>query len=349
MKEKIVFTGGGTAGHVMPNVALFPYFDDCELHYIGSNGMEKKIISAFDKVTFHEIPCVKLIRSLSIKNVLIPFRLSKSIKKATDVLRQIKPKFVFSKGGFVGLPVAKACKKLGIPLFLHESDKTMGLSNKLAKSSALTVFTCFDTIVDEKARCVGAPIRKQIYQGNALRGLNLLNATRNDKPFLLFVCGSSGAKSINDFVFSSLSALTEKYNVIHVTGKNEKRIYKKKDYYPLPFCDRIEDLYALSSLVVTRGGANALSELIALKKPCVCIPLAQNTRGDQIQNAEYYESKGALIKLDQDRLTVETLLSALDNLEKNRAQFLRNMQNLRVDGTQAIVENLRKRIEVLAK
>ena len=349
MKENIVFTGGGTAGHVMPNVALFEHFADYKLHYVGSNGMEKNIISAYPNVTFHEIPSVKLIRSLSLKNLLIPLKLITCVNRAKSVLREISPRFVFSKGGFVGLPVAIACNQLKIPLFLHESDKTLGLANKLAKNNAQMLFTAFDTLKDKKAVYVGSPIRKEIYKGNAVRALNSLCAQKNSKPFLLFVCGSSGAKSINEFVFKNLSLLTEKYNVIHVVGKNENRIFTKKDYYPLPYANNLQDLYALSSFVVTRGGANALSELIALKKPCVCIPLSKATRGDQIENARYYEKKGALVVLDQSNLTTDNLFCALDEINANREKYVSSMRKLKVDGTLAIVETIRKKTEILAK
>ncbi len=349
MKENIVFTGGGTAGHVMPNVALFPYFEDFSIHYIGSGGIEKNIVSAFDGLTFHEIPCTKLARSLTPENLLIPLKLSQSVKIAKQVLKTISPRFVFSKGGYVGLPVSIACKSLSIPLFLHESDKTLGLANRLALKNAEVLFTSFDTLRCKKALYTGSPIRKRIYLGNAVRALNLLGAERNGKPFLLIVCGSGGAKSINDFVFSSLDALTQKYNVIHLVGKNEKRIIHRKDYYPIAFCDRIEDLYALATTVITRGGANTLCELIALKKPCVCIPLAFSSRGDQIENAEYYESKGALIKLDQKDLSIPLLCSTLNKLEQERDGYVRSMDALSVDGTEKIVENIRKKMGILAK
>ena len=349
MKENIVFTGGGTAGHVMPNVALFPYFSNYNLHYIGSNGMEKNILSAYTYVTFHEIPCVKLIRSLSIKNLLIPLKLASSIRFTTNLLKRLSPRFVFSKGGYVALPVAIACKKLKIPLFLHESDKTLGLANKLASPYAQILFTAFDTLKTKNSLHVGSPLRKEIYLGNAMRGINLLKAEKNGKPFLLFVCGSSGAQSVNTFVFKNLDALTKRYNVIHVTGKNEKRIYQKKDYYRTPYASNIEDLYALSSFVVSRGGANSLCEIIALKKPCVCIPLAKATRGDQIENAKYYESKGALIHLPENELTITTLFEKLDALENNKAQYVSAMKKLDVDGTARIVDYVRKRTEFLAK
>ncbi len=349
MKENIIFTGGGTAGHVMPNVALFPYFDNYQLHYIGSNGMEKNIISSFSNVVFHEIPCVKLTRSLTVKNLLIPLKLLNAVKQAKQVLKEINPVFVFSKGGYVGLPVALACKQLSIPLFLHESDKTLGLANKIALNSAEILFTAFDSLKTAKSLYVGSPIRKEIYNGNAMRALHFLNAEKNNKPFLLIVCGSSGAQSINDFVFDNLNELTKNYNVIHITGKNEKRIYRKKDYYRVAYANKIEDLYALASYVVTRGGANALSELIALKKPCVCIPLSKATRGDQIENAKYYARKGAIISIDQDSLTIHSLLRSLNDLAQNKDSYLVAMKNLKTDGTTAIVENIQKRIEFLAK
>ncbi len=348
MKKRIVFTGGGTAGHIMPNIALFEHFSCFEIHYIGTSGMEKEILKNYPFVTFHEIECTKLIRSLSLKNLLIPYRLTLSVGQASKILKEINPYFIFSKGGFVSLPVCIASKKLGIPLFLHESDKSIGLANRIAKNYATSLFTSFDSIKDKKAILTGSPMRKEIYLGDREKAKKLLGANENGKPFLLFVCGSCGAKSINDFVFSSLSTLLKKYNVIHLTGKNEKRKITQKDYYSLPFCSDIQHLYALSDFVISRGGANALSEIIALKKLCVCIPLSTQSRGDQIENANYYKNKGCLITLMQDDLSVYSLLYLLNQLDKNRENFVRCMNNQKVDGTKEIVENIRKTMQRIA-
>ncbi len=324
----------------MPNLALIPYFTDSyEVHYIGSvGGVEKELVASLPSVIYHEIPCVKLRRSLTLKNLRVPFALLKSVKEAKALLRQIAPTLIFSKGGFVGLPVALASGD--IPLILHESDSSLGLANKLALRKARTLLTAFDTIKHPKAVCVGAPLRAELFRSNPDLARKRLGIEGITRPVLLFVGGSMGAKSLNDFVFSALPILTQSYCVLHLTGKNETRKVSSENYISMPFCAQIADLYAISDYVVTRGGANALFELAALSKPCVCVPLSKATRGDQIVNADYFAQKGALIAMDERGLTPRALLAALDKLKADRADYVSAMRAVKADGTQAVVSIL---------
>lgn len=342
MKKSIVFTGGGTGGHIIPNLALIPYFqNDFDVHYIGSKkGMEKDLIAHLSIVTYHEIDCIKLRRSLSIKNLAIPFVLYKSVKQARSILREINPSAIFSKGGFVGLPVALACSSY--PLIIHESDCTCGLANKLALKNARLLLTAFDCIKHEKALCVGAPIRQSIFQGNKTRALKRLGFVDNSKPYLLIFGGSLGAKPLNDFVYTNFSLLVSRYNVIHIVGKNESRKASHKNYRAMPFCDFIEDVFALSSFVITRGGANSLFELTALSKPCVCVPLEKGSRGDQIVNAQYFQSRGAIEVIREKDLSFSSVFSALNKLQNNLSSYLTAMQSIKTDGTMQIVDLLKK-------
>lgn len=342
-KKSIVFTGGGTGGHVIPNLAIIEHFlGDYNVHYIGSSGIEKTIVKQYKDIIFHEIECVKLIRSPNLKNLTIPFKLLSSVKQAKRILEKVQPALVFSKGGYVGLPVALACKHL--PLFIHESDSSLGLSNRLALPFADALFTSFDTIKHEKAICTGSPIRKSVYQGSFARARKLYYVD-NSKPYLLVIGGSLGAKALNDFVFNNINELLLRYNVLHVKGKNEKRDCKKKGYWGIDFCEHIEDLYSLCTFVLSRGGANALFEIVALKKLCVCVPLKKGTRGDQIVNAKYFEDRGCLLTVDEDDLSARRVIDCFDTLNKNRDSFVCNMSKQKIDGTSKIVSKIKVKLQ----
>lgn len=342
-KKSIVFTGGGTGGHVTPNLAIMEHFlADYDVHYIGSSGIEKTLVKQYKEVTFHEIECVKLIRSLTLKNLTIPFKLLSSVKQAKKILDEIQPALVFSKGGYVGLPVALACKKL--PLFIHESDSTLGLANRIALRFADALFTSFDTIKHPKAIYTGSPIRKSVYQGNLERAKKDYYA-QNSKPYLLVFGGSQGAKTLNDFVFDNIDELLSRFNILHVKGKNEKRSCRRKGYFGIGYCEHIEDLYALSSFVLSRGGANSLFEIIALKKPCVCVPLKKGSRGDQIINAKYFEDKGCLLTVDEDEISTQSVFTCFENLRKNHDAFVENMSKQKVDGTGKITLKIKVKLQ----
>ncbi len=337
--KKIVLTGGGTAGHVMPNIALLPFLRDFEIHYIGSAGMEKELMKN-EKVIFHEIPSVKLIRSLTLKNFLIPFKLTDAVEKAKKTLEQINPAVIFSKGGFVGLPTALG-KDKATPLVLHESDMTPGLANKIVKNKCDIFLTSFDCIKGKNVLCTGSAIRQSIYGGNSSKARSECGFSKNDKPYLLIFGGSLGAKRINERIFSELDALCSKYNVIHVVGKGNKNDMKRQNYRQVEFLRDIENYFALADFVLSRGGSNSLFELIALEKPTLCIPLPKkSSRGDQLDNAEYFRKRGCIEVLQEHEMTTVSVLSALNRLERNQKNLRENMRKLSpvIDGTKKIAE-----------
>lgn len=344
--KKIILTGGGTAGHVMPNLALLPYltaFD--EIHYIGSvGGMEEGLIKPnAPDVIYHEIPCVKLKRQFTLSNLAIPVKLIKSINAAKKLIKQIAPDVIFSKGGFVGLPVTLAAKKT--PVVLHESDLKLGLANKLALKKCDKLLTSFD-IGGKKAVCTGAPLRREIYSGDRLRALKVCGLTA-PRPYLLVTGGSLGAKAINDAVYSAMDELTARFNVIHITGKNNENGLKHAGYFQIGFTDRINDFFALSDFVLTRGGANTLFEIAALNKPALIVPLPKGaSRGDQIDNAEYFASRGYARVLAQENMNAQTLLSSLSELKDSRTQIKNALSRATdIDGTVKIAKILTAYIE----
>ena len=346
--KKIILTGGGTAGHVMPNLALKPYlhaFD--EIHYIGSvGGMEESIIkSAAPDIIYHSIPCVKLIRSLSLKNLAVPFRLIKSVNAAKKLIKEINPDVIFSKGGYVGLPVCRAAGKT--PVVLHESDLRLGLANKLALKKCDKLLTSFKT-GDNDGRTVwtGAPLRREIYEGDRNRAMKECGLTAG-LPYLLVTGGSLGAKAINETVYSCLSELTQRFNVIHIAGRNNENGLKNKNYYQIGFTDRMADWLALCDYALTRGGANTLFELAALKKPALVVPLPKTaSRGDQIDNAAYFKKLGAAEVLPQESMNGKSLISALEELKSRRNSIKNALKNApNIDGTVKIAKILTDYVE----
>ena len=347
MKDTFVFTGGGTAGHVIPNIALAYYLKDkFELHYIGSiDGIEKKLAENAGFV-YHPIPTVKLDRSRKLSNVGVPFKLLKAKAAAGKILREIAPSAVFSKGGYVALPVTMAAK---CPVFAHESDLTPGLANRLTAGKAQAVFTSFsDTAAKIKNGVfTGSLIRRSLYNGNADRARADMKLSA-DAPTLLIIGGSTGAKAINECVYGCVDVLCEFFNVIHVTGAgNPPSAAVNPRYRPIDFTERIEDLFALSDIAVTRGGSGVLFELAALKIPSLIIPLPAGgaSRGDQVANARYFEARGYGYKLDQSELTPETLVRAVDKLYRRRSAYTAALSHAKgIDGTKDIADRI---IEIL--
>ena len=330
--KKIILTGGGTAGHIVPNIALLPelkkHFD--KIYYLGSkNSMEEEMIKKYSFIEFIEIPTTKLIRKLTLKNLLIPFKLIKSIIKTKKIIKNIKPDVIFCKGGFVSVPVAIAGKQLKIPVISHESDLSMGLANKIILKFANTLCTSFEDTakISNKCICTGSPIREEIFKGNKNNVINKFKYSPN-KPTVLFFGGSLGSKNINNLVVNSLSKLLEKYNVLHITGKNNKTNIKKDGYYNVEFASNIQDFFACADIVVCRGGANSLFELLALNKPMLIIPLSKaESRGDQIENAEYFKNKGYAEVLLEEHMNTDNLLKNLEQIYKNNKKIRANMQS----------------------
>lgn len=316
----IVLTGGGTAGHVIPNLNLIPLllskFD--RIVYIGSNGgIEQTMLAEHPEVQYFPIETVKLRRSLSLKNLLIPFKLAKGRKQAIKLLEEIKPSVIFSKGGFVAVPVALASKKLHIPLVAHESDFTLGLANKLSKSSASVICTTFKDTADclKNGVYVGPPLPKSsVTASDKARARQMYNL-RGDKPICLVIGGSLGAESINNAVWGCLDSLLKTHQILHITGKGKSNKNIKKDgYTQVEFVTNMPAILELVDVAITRGGSNMIFELLAHSIPMLIIPLSKGSRGDQVQNALYFEKKGYALSLLEPELSPDALSKSFKKL-----------------------------------
>lgn len=329
--KKIVLTGGGTAGHVTPNIALLPYLKEAgyEIAYMGSyDGIEKKLISDFD-IPYTGISTGKFRRYLDLKNLSDPFRVIKGFTEAKKYLKEFRPDVVFSKGGFVSVPVVRAAAALHIPCIIHESDMTPGLANKLCIPVAKKVCCNFPETLkllpEEKAVLTGSPIREELSQGSKLAGLNLCGFTAN-KPIVMVIGGSLGASNVNKAIREALPRLLEDFQVVHLCGKDKidnlllnTPGYKQFEYIK----SELKDLFALADIVISRAGANAICELLALKKPNILIPLpASSSRGDQILNAKSFESQGFSIVIREDDLTTDLLMDKVHELYSSRQTYL---------------------------
>lgn len=329
--KKIVLTGGGTAGHVTPNIALLPSLKEAgyEIYYIGSyDGIEKKLIEDY-KISYYGISTGKFRRYFALKNFTDPLRVIKGYSEARKILKQIKPDIVFSKGGFVSVPVVRAAHSLGIPCIIHESDMTPGLANKLCIPVADKVCCNFPETLkmlpEEKAVLTGSPIRAELRQGNRIAALELCGFTAN-KPVIMVIGGSLGAASINKVVREALPKLLEDFQIIHICGKEKVDNlllnvpgYKQFEYVKA----ELKDLFALADIVISRAGANAICELLALKKPNVLIPLsAKSSRGDQILNAHSFESQGFSLVIDEDDLIDSVLVEKIHEIYFSRQIYI---------------------------
>lgn len=328
--KKIVLTGGGSAGHVTPNIALLPALKDAgyEITYMGSyDGIEKRLIGDFD-IPYVGISTGKFRRYLDPKNLTDPFRVIKGFSEARKFLKTYKPDAVFSKGGFVSVPVVRAAASLGIPCIIHESDMTPGLANKLCIPVARKVCCNFPEtmklIPSEKAVLTGSPIRAELSQGNKLIGLDMCGFSAND-PVIMVIGGSLGAANVNKVVREALPTLLTDFQVVHLCGKgkvdnlllNTPR-YKQFEYIKA----ELKDIFAMADLVISRAGANAICELLALKKPNILIPLpSSSSRGDQLLNAQSFESQGFSIVLNEDDLTPELLSDKVHELYFTRQTY----------------------------
>lgn len=322
MKKKIVLTGGGTAGHVYPALAVAEELNQYDISYVGGNGMEKQILQNYPNIKYHEIPTVKLERKFTFKNLLIPFKLIKSISVTKKVLKDIKPDIIFSKGGFVAVPVVFAAKKLHIPIISHESDLSFGLANKLILKKCTVMCTTFNETAKCK-KCVhtGQPIRSKIFNGKRLHLFD------NQNPTLLVLGGSLGAKFLNEIIFNNIEKLTKNFNIIHICGKQNERKLPHKNYFQTAYAENIEDYYATADIVLARSGSGVINELLALSKPMLLVPLSKKcSRGDQIENAKNFTNHGYAQMLEEEDYSFEKLTKKLTTLAKNREKYIKNMQ-----------------------
>ncbi|WP_409301166.1 undecaprenyldiphospho-muramoylpentapeptide beta-N-acetylglucosaminyltransferase [Peribacillus sp. SCS-155] len=302
MKRKVIFTGGGSAGHVSVNSAVIPEFTEHSWHvvYIGSrNGIEKSIIQKeFPDIPYKQVSVGKLRRYMSLENIKDPFKVIKGIFEARKILKQEKPEFVFSKGGFVSVPVVIAAKSLRIPIIIHESDYTPGLANKIAMPFSSKVLTTFKEtaagMAAGKAMYIGAVLRAGIFEGKRENGTRMCGFNSR-KPVMLVMGGSLGAVAINNVVTDNLQKLLKEYNIIHICGKgNVRSELTQNGYFPVEYVhEELFDLLAAADIVVSRAGSNSIFEFLALQKPMLLIPLsAKASRGDQLLNAESFRKQG---------------------------------------------------------
>ena len=333
--KKIILTGGGTAGHVTPNIALLPGLReaDFDITYIGSyNGIEKQLLKE-QKIPYYGISSGKLRRYFDIKNFSDPLKVVKGFGQSIRLMRKLKPDIVFSKGGFVSVPVILAAKFCHVPSIIHESDLTPGLANKLAIPNAAKVCCNFPETLkylpEEKAVLTGSPIRSELLTGNKENARRLCGFTK-EKPVLFIVGGSSGSKFINDTIRGLLPELLKTYQVIHMCGKGniEAALDRTAGYKQFEYIGKeLNDIFALADLVISRAGANSICELLALHKPNILIPLSANaSRGDQILNAQSFEKQGFSVVIEEEIITPDKLLNIIHETYKNKDRYVAAMQ-----------------------
>ena len=333
--KKIILTGGGTAGHVTPNIALLPGLReaDFDITYIGSyNGIEKQLLKE-QKIPYYGISSGKLRRYFDIKNFSDPLKVIKGFGQSIRLMRKLKPDIVFSKGGFVSVPVILAAKFCHVPSIIHESDLTPGLANKLAIPNAAKVCCNFPETLkylpEENAVLTGSPIRSELLTGNKENARRLCGFTK-EQPVLFIVGGSSGSKFINDTIRGLLPELLKTYQVIHMCGKGniEAALDRTAGYKQFEYIGKeLNDIFALADLVISRAGANSICELLALHKPNILIPLSANaSRGDQILNAQSFEKQGFSVVIEEEIITPDKLLNIIHETYKNKDRYVAAMQ-----------------------
>jgi len=349
--KKILLTGGGTAGHVTPNLALLPYLkaEGYEIVYIGSqNGIERTLIEA-EGIPYYGISTGKLRRYLSKENIKDMFRVVKGIAEAKKLIKKLKPDLVFSKGGFVAVPVVLGAKRNNVPVIIHESDITPGLANKIAMPSARVVCSTFPETLQYvpkgKGVHTGTPIRKELFEGDRQKGLEACGFT-GEKPILLMMGGSLGAVKLNNCLREILPELVKTFDVIHLCGKGnlDAHLREQEGYMQFEYVsDGLNDLFAAADFIVSRAGSNSISEFLALKKPHLLIPLsAKASRGDQILNAASFEKQGFARVLDEDEMTAESMKSEIFALYENREKYVAAMEQAATgDGVEAVMTQIR--------
>ena len=329
--KRIILTGGGTAGHVTPNIALLPRLKELQydIHYIGSyNGIEKELISQFG-IPYHGISTGKLRRYFSVQNFTDPFRVIKGMGEARKLIKILEPDVIFSKGGFVSVPVVLAGKGQHVPVIIHESDMTPGLANKLCIPVARKVCCNFPetlkSLPAEKSILTGSPIREELLHGNK-EAARKLCGFHSDKPVLMIIGGSLGSAVINQSVREALPKLLDDFQIVHICGKDkiDNLLLKTPGYKQFEYVkDDLKDIFAMADIVVSRAGANAICELLALKKPNLLIPLSAGaSRGDQILNARSFEAQGFSMVIDEDYLSPGLLIEKVHALYGSRQTYI---------------------------
>ena len=334
--DNIVLTGGGTAGHVMPNIALIPELEkEYTIHYIGTyEGMEHWLVNPYlHPRNYHAIKAGKLRRYLSVENIKDPIKVIYGFFQSIKILRKLKPKLVFSKGGYVSVPVVFAAKLLNIPVVLHESDLTPGLANRLAIPRCDKVCVSFESTLKYVKKAekyyTGTPVRRELLEGDKAYGRKLCHIN-DHKPVLMIMCGSQGAVAVNDAVDSILETLCKTYHVVHLRGKNNLKpeFDKISGYTQFDFIgEDLKHIFATADIILSRAGANAIFEILALNLPALLVPLPRaSSRGDQILNAEHFKANGWSMVLHQDQMTSDSLLGHINQLYKERRDYRKRME-----------------------
>ncbi|QNO15590.1 undecaprenyldiphospho-muramoylpentapeptide beta-N-acetylglucosaminyltransferase [Alkalicella caledoniensis] len=350
--KKIVLTGGGSAGHVTPNIALIPRLKELgyEIHYIGSvKGIERKLIEDIG-IKYYPISSGKLRRYFDKQNFTDPFRIMKGVAQAYRILGKIKPDVIFSKGGFVTVPVILGGKIRGVPTVIHESDFTPGLANKLvipvAKKVCVTFPETVKHIPKDKGVYTGTPIRPEVHQGKKEMGYALAGFNPS-KPTIMVVGGSLGSKKLNDSVREILPDLLKEFQIVHLCGQGNLSEEHKglSGYVQYEYVkEDLPHFFAMADLVISRAGANSIYELLALKKPNILVPLsAKASRGDQILNANSFEKMGYSKVLQEEAITNDILLNVINDVYKNKDKYIQAMtKSTSTDGTARVLEIIKQ-------
>ena len=352
--KKIILTGGGTAGHVTPNIALIPFLKEKGYHisYIGSkDGIEKNLIKPLG-IDYYEISTGKLRRYLDFKNVTDSFRVIKGMSDAKSIIKKIKPDVIFSKGGFVSVPVVLGGFFNKVPVIIHESDISPGLANKISLPFAKKICATFPEAIENmpknKSILTGTPIREELFKGSKDAGAKICNFKSN-KPVILVMGGSLGSVKINSVLRSNLNSLLNNFNIIHLCGKkNIDDTIKKEGYFQIEYAtDELNHFLALSDIVVSRAGSNSICELLALKKPNLLIPLSKNaSRGDQILNANSFKKQGFSKVLYEEDLTDDSFIKNINSLYKEKDSYIKNMQSSTLNNS---INKILEQIDILSK
>lgn len=349
-KYKIIMTGGGTAGHVTPNLALVPHLEKegFEIKYIGSkDGIEKEIIEG-KGIPYFSIASGKLRRYFDIKNFSDPFKVMKGVFEAKKILSKEKPNVVFSKGGFVAVPVVIAATLKKIPVVAHESDLTPGLANKLSApfcdKMCVTFRESLGFIKGDKGVLTGSPIREEMLNGIKLQGIEICGF-KDEKEILFIMGGSLGSKVINDVIRENLEELLTKFNIIHICGKGnlDKNLQGFNGYKQFEFVsEELPHLMKAADFIISRAGSNSIFEFLALKKPTLLIPLSRKaSRGDQILNANSFKNEGYSLVMEEEEINKESFMKKIEELKERKEELIKNMSGRKDKiGTQAVIQTI---------
>ncbi len=334
---KIMFTGGGTAGHIFPIIGIvreikkiYPH-PDLKIFYVGPKDKFASALLLQEGVEIKTIFAGKMRRYFSIQNFLDVLRLPIGVLQAFFHIFIISPDFIFSKGGYGSLPAVISGWILQVPIFLHESDVMPGLSNKIAGKIALEIFTAFPVektgyFPKSKMIWVGNPVRKELFSGYRAEAKKLFSL-KGGKPLILVLGGSQGASKINDILLIVLPEILEMFEVVHQTGKDnfnqvkaESEVVIQKElleyYHPLPFINEKElaHAYTAADIIISRAGSGSILEIASAAKPSLLIPLKNSAQNQQVKNAYAFAENGATLVIEEANLTPNFFLERLKYL-----------------------------------